>query len=144
TRSRGRGAPLRASRRGRGRADCLTAWWGLPRFFRDGRMRGNRGHLRASWNVENCHVRDPSATLLPPSGYLKSQMKPADPVGYRRAWRLLFAATLAFAGQLGIFGASLTLAREEASAIAHVERSGIALHHGHNEATCAACATLSL
>ncbi len=41
-------------------------------------------------------------------------------------------------------GASLTLARDEASAVSHTERSGIDLHRGHNEATCATCAALSL
>src|SRR2546423_1674817 len=62
-----------------------------------------------------------------------------------RAWRLrLCAALLAVVGQLGIFGASLALSRQESSANAHVERSGIALHHGHNDATCAVCGTLSL
>jgi len=59
-------------------------------------------------------------------------------------WRLrLFAAVVAIAGQLGLSGASLTLARDESSAVSHTERSGIDLHHGHNEATCAACAALS-
>src|SRR2546423_7862458 len=60
------------------------------------------------------------------------------------ARRLLFAATLAFVGQLGIFGASLALAREETSAVAHAEQSGTSVHYGHNEATCAACAALLL
>ena len=55
----------------------------------------------------------------------------------------LFAAILAVIGQLGIFGASLTLAREETSTISHTEQSGTNLHHGHNEATCAVCAALS-
>jgi hypothetical protein len=50
---------------------------------------------------------------------------------------------LAVAGQLGLSGASLTLARDESSAMSHTERSGIDLHHGHNEATCAACTALS-
>lgn len=59
-------------------------------------------------------------------------------------WRLrLLATVLAVAGQLGLSGASLSLARDESSAISHTERSGIDLHHGHNEATCAACTTLS-
>jgi hypothetical protein len=59
-------------------------------------------------------------------------------------WRLrLLATVLAVAGQLGLSGASLTLARDETSAISHTERSGIDLHHGHNEATCAACTALS-
>lgn len=55
----------------------------------------------------------------------------------------MLAAVLAIAGQLGLSSASLTLARDESSAVSHTERSGIDLHHGHNEATCAACATLS-
>jgi hypothetical protein len=53
------------------------------------------------------------------------------------------AAILAVIGQLGISGVSLTLAREETSAIAHTEQSGTNLHHGHNEASCAVCAALS-
>ena len=57
-------------------------------------------------------------------------------------WRL-FSLILAIVGQLGIFGASLTLAREETSAVSHTEQSGINLHHGHNEATCVACTALS-
>src|SRR5207237_1608331 len=65
-------------------------------------------------------------------------------VAPRPAWRLLFAATLAILGQLGIFAAPLALAREETSALAHAEQSGTSLHHGHDGATCAACATLSL
>ena len=71
-------------------------------------------------------------------------MKPASAVSRGPTRYLLFAAILAVAGQLAIFAASLTLAREEFSAVAHTEQSGTALHHGHNEATCAACATLSL
>jgi hypothetical protein len=55
----------------------------------------------------------------------------------------LLAAVLAVAGQFGISGASLTLARDESSVISHTERSGIDLHRGHNEATCATCALLS-
>ncbi len=59
-------------------------------------------------------------------------------------WGLrLFATVLAVAGQLGISGASLTLARDESSVVSHTERSGIDLHRGHNEATCASCAALS-
>jgi hypothetical protein len=50
---------------------------------------------------------------------------------------------LAVVGQLGISGASLTLARDESSVVSHTERNGIDLHHGHNEATCAACTALS-
>jgi hypothetical protein len=55
----------------------------------------------------------------------------------------LLATVLAVAGQIGISGASLTLARDESSSISHTERSGIDLHRGHNEATCATCAVLS-
>lgn len=59
-------------------------------------------------------------------------------------WRLrLLAAVLAVAGQLGISGASLALVCDESSAVAHVERNGIDLHRGHNEATCASCTSLS-
>jgi hypothetical protein len=71
-------------------------------------------------------------------------MKPARPISCGSLWRLrLLATVLAVAGQLGISGASLTLARDETSAISHTERSGIDQHHGHNEATCAACTALS-
>jgi hypothetical protein len=71
-------------------------------------------------------------------------MKPARSVTRGSVWGLrLLAMTLAVAGQVGISGVSLTLARDESSAISHTERSGIDLHHGHNEATCAACTTLS-
>src|SRR4051794_6300863 len=63
---------------------------------------------------------------------------------HRAVWRLrLIATVLAVAGQFGLTGASLTLARDEASAVVHVERTGIDIHRGHNEATCAACASLS-
>lgn len=71
-------------------------------------------------------------------------MKPARSVTRGSVWGLrLFAMILAVVGQVGISGASLTLARDESSAISHTERSGIDLHHGHNEATCAACTSLS-
>ena len=55
----------------------------------------------------------------------------------------LFAALLAVVGQLGLLGAYLTLARDESSVISHTEQSGTNSHHGHNEATCAACTALS-
>jgi hypothetical protein len=58
-------------------------------------------------------------------------------------WRLL-AVLLVVIGQLGIVSASLTLARDESSAISHAEESGTNLHHGHNEAACASCALLSM
>jgi len=59
------------------------------------------------------------------------------------SWWRLFSVMLAIVGQLGIFGVSLNLAREETSAVSHTEQSGINLHHGHNEATCVACTALS-
>ena len=71
-------------------------------------------------------------------------MKPVRSVSRASVWRLrLLATVLAVAGQLGISGASLALARDESSAISHAERSGIDLHRGHNEATCASCTALS-
>jgi hypothetical protein len=66
------------------------------------------------------------------------------PISRASVWRLrLLATVLAVAGQAGISGASLTLARDESSVVSHTERSGIDLHRGHNEATCPACAALS-
>ena len=65
-------------------------------------------------------------------------------VDRRFVWRLrLFAAAFAVFGQLGIFGAYLTLARDESSAVSHTEPTGVDLHRGHNDATCAACTALS-
>jgi hypothetical protein len=62
----------------------------------------------------------------------------------RVTWRLrLVAVMLAGVGQIGLSSASLTLARDEASVLSHAERRGVDLHHGHNEATCAACIALS-
>ena len=84
------------------------------------------------------------ATFFVPKGYFNHQMKFARSESRGRMWRLrLLAGVLAVVGQLGITGAPLTLARDESSAMSHTERSGIDLHHGHNEATCAACAALS-
>jgi hypothetical protein len=62
----------------------------------------------------------------------------------RLRWLRLGAVVLALLGQAGLVSASLTLARDETSAISHTERSGIDLHHAHNEATCAACQALSI
>lgn len=59
-------------------------------------------------------------------------------------WLRLTAVVLALVGQAGLLAASLTLVKEENSAISHTEQSGIDLHHGHNEATCTACIALSL
>jgi len=71
-------------------------------------------------------------------------MKLSRPISRASVWRLrLLATVLAVVGQLGISGASLTLARDESSVVSHTERSGIDLHRGHNEATCPACAALS-
>jgi hypothetical protein len=107
-------------------------------------MSDSRGHLHASLNVEKCHARNPSATLFVAQCYLNYQMKRALSVSRGSVWRLrLLATILAVVGQLGISGASLTLARDESSAVSHTERSGIDLHRGHNEATCAACSALS-
>src|SRR5438105_12532586 len=62
----------------------------------------------------------------------------------RVMWRLrLLAGLLAAVGQIGWSGAALTLARDESSVVSHAEQNGIDLHHGHNEATCAACIALS-
>src|SRR3954463_10812467 len=58
--------------------------------------------------------------------------------------RLRFlAGLLVIVGQVGLLGAYLTLARDESSAVTHTEQSGTNAHHGHNEATCAACTALS-
>ena len=70
-------------------------------------------------------------------------MKRAYPLTRRRPHLPLIAVLLAVVGQLGIVSASLTIAREETSAVSHTEQSGTNLHHGHNEATCASCAALS-
>jgi hypothetical protein len=59
-------------------------------------------------------------------------------------WLKLSAVVLALVGQAGLVCVSLTLAKDETSAISHTERSGIDLHHAHNEATCAACQALSI
>jgi hypothetical protein len=56
---------------------------------------------------------------------------------------LLNAALLAVIGQIGVAGAGLSVSRDEASAAPHVERSGVNLHHGHDEATCVACRVLT-
>ena|SRR5438093_9303030 len=71
-------------------------------------------------------------------------MKRASSLTPQSMWRLrLVAAILAAVGQVGFSSASLTLVRDESSALSHAERSGVELHHGHNEATCAACIALS-
>src|SRR4051812_2260606 len=70
-------------------------------------------------------------------------MKRAYPLSRRWPYLPLIAVLLAVVGQLGILSASVTIAREESSAVSHTEQSGTSLHHGHNEATCASCAALS-
>jgi hypothetical protein len=99
--------------------------------------------------MEKCHVRDPSATyratFFALTGYLKPPMNLVRSISRGPVWRLrLLATVLAVAGQLGLSGASLTLARDESSSVSHTERSGIDLHRGHNEAACATCAALSV
>src|SRR5438046_2415970 len=65
-------------------------------------------------------------------------MKRASSLTPQSMWRLrLVAAILAAVGQVGFSSASLTLVRDESSAVPHAERSGVELHHGHNDATCA-------
>jgi hypothetical protein len=77
-------------------------------------------------------------------GVLFDEMISASAAGRRSVWRLrVFATALAVVGQLAIFGAYLTLARDESSTVSHTEQSGTDLHHGHNDATCAACTALS-
>jgi hypothetical protein len=51
---------------------------------------------------------------------------------------------LGILGQAALLSTSVTLAKDESSAISHTERSGIDLHYSHNEATCVACTALSL
>ena len=90
------------------------------------------------------YIARQNAGLFVAKRYLRHQMKPPRSVTPGSAWRLrLFATILAVIGQLGLSGASLTLPRDETSAISHTERSGVHLHHGHNEATCTACTALS-
>ncbi len=55
----------------------------------------------------------------------------------------LTAALIAVVGQSAVVSATLSLSRDEASAVAHVESNGVSLHHGHDEATCVACRVLS-
>jgi len=84
------------------------------------------------------------ATFFVAQCYLNYQMTRALSVSRCPVWRLrLLATVLAVVGQMGISGASLTLARDESSVVSHTERNGVDLHHGHNEATCAACTALS-
>jgi hypothetical protein len=61
-----------------------------------------------------------------------------------RRWLSLAAVGLGILGQAALLSTSVTLAKDETSAISHTERSGIDLHYSHNEATCVACAALSL
>ncbi len=94
--------------------------------------------------MEKCHARDLGATLLDTGGYFKSRMISGLTVSSRSVWRLrMFAAALAVVGQLGIFGGYVSLARDESSTVSHTEQGGVDSHHGHNDATCAACTALS-
>src|SRR3982074_2175460 len=57
-----------------------------------------------------------AAALFVAQRYLKYQMKPVRSVPRASVWRLrLFATVLAVAGQFGLSGASLALARDESS-----------------------------
>jgi hypothetical protein len=92
----------------------------------------------------NVAREESGATFFFIEGYFKPYMQLFRSISHAPVWRLrLLATVLAVVGQLGISAASLTLARDESSAVSHTERSGIDLHRGHNEATCAACAALS-
>jgi len=97
-------------------------------------------------NVEKCATVLLSASYrFSRCGVLFVEMITASAAGRRLVWRLrVFATAVAVVGQLGIFAAYLTLARDESSAVSHTEQSGTDLHHGHNGATCAACTALSL
>ncbi|HEY3747357.1 MAG TPA: hypothetical protein VGL17_13990 [Gemmatimonadaceae bacterium] len=59
-------------------------------------------------------------------------------------WLRLTAVGLGIFGQAALLSTSVTLAKDESSAVSHAERSGIDLHYSHNEATCVACTALSL
>jgi hypothetical protein len=61
-----------------------------------------------------------------------------------RRWLGLAAVGLGILGQAAVLSSSVTLAKDESSAVSHTERSGIDLHHSHNEATCISCLALSL
>ena len=54
----------------------------------------------------------------------------------------LVIAVFALIGQSAVAAVSAT--PDEIGAAAHVERSGIAVHHAHNEATCVVCRVLSI
>ena len=59
----------------------------------------------------------------------------------KTALRLLLAL-VAIVGQSAVV--CIGSAPDEAGAASHVERSGVSLHHAHNEATCVVCRVLSL
>jgi TRAP-type C4-dicarboxylate transport system permease small subunit len=61
-----------------------------------------------------------------------------------RRWLRLAAVALGILGQSALLSTSVTLAKDESSAVSHTEQSGIDLHYSHNEATCVACTALSL
>jgi hypothetical protein len=87
---------------------------------------------------------NPALPFWAARGKLKLEMNRGFSVTQPSLSRLrLLAGLLAVVGQLGLLGAYLTLARDESSAISHTEQSGTNTHHGHNEATCAACTALS-
>jgi hypothetical protein len=63
------------------------------------------------------------------------------PLGLKLAFRLVLAL-VAITGQSAVVSASA--GADEMGAPSHVERSGISLHHAHNEATCVVCRVLSI
>lgn len=54
----------------------------------------------------------------------------------------LTIALIALIGQSAVL--SIAAGADDLGAAAHVEQSGVALHHAHNEATCIVCRALSL
>lgn len=63
------------------------------------------------------------------------------PRRFQTAVRLIIAL-FALVGQSAV--ASISSEPDTPGAAAHVERSGVALHHAHNEATCLVCRVLSI
>ena len=64
------------------------------------------------------------------------------PISRLRTVLRLTIAIFALIGQSAF--AAISAAPDDAGAAAHVERSGVAVHHAHNEATCVVCRVLSL
>lgn len=67
------------------------------------------------------------------------------PLNRRRRLQLTVRLIIAFVALIGQgILVSISAAADDAGAAAHVERTGISLHHAHNEATCVVCRVLSL